>query len=910
MPLSAGTRLGAYEIVSALGAGGMGEVYRAHDAKLNRDVALKVLPELFARDPDRLARFKREAQVLASLNHPNIAAIYGFEGSDGVQALVLELVEGPTLADRVAQGPIPIDEALPMARQIAEALEAAHEQGIIHRDLKPANIKVRPDGAVKVLDFGLAKALEPTEGVRGDVTASPTITSPALTQIGVILGTAAYLSPEQAKGRPADKRSDVWAFGAVLYEMLSGQRAFKGDDISDTLAAVLRQTIDLTGLPASTPAAVRRLVSRCLERDVRRRLRDIGEARIALEDPISPAREDVEGTAVPVTPRPLWRRAIPVVLSAIVAGILTGTAVWYVSHQSLPQPPITRFLFPLPDGQAFVGATPRPVIALSPDGAQIVYAANTQLFLRSMSGLDVHAIPGSEHDQGVSDPVFSPDGRSILFYASEDHTIKRIAVTGGPSVTICRADAPYGISWGPDGIVFGQGTKGIMRVSADGGTPTLVVRVKNGEEASGPQLLPGGQHVLFTLATGNDPDRWDKARIVVQAVTSGEPMTLIEGGSDARYVPTGHLVYAAEGTLFAVAFDVRRLKVTGGVSPVVENLRWSGGRTTGASHFSISSAGSLIYIPGFAAARQPMEIALTDRQGGVERLKLPAGRYSSPPRVSPDGKRIAFGTDDGQEAIIYTYDLSGASTMQRLTFGGNNRFPTWSSDSKRVAFQSDREGDLAIWQSAVGGTAERLTKPGKGESHAPESWHPKRDILLFSVTKGSDVSLSTLSLPDRNVSSFGDVHSFYPTGARFSPDGRWVAYASREPGEKMTIYVQPFPATGVKFPLFVKGSNPSPHKVAWSPDGKELFYVPRLGEFEAVTITTQPTFAFGNAVRVPRPFQPGAPNMRTWYDVTPSGKFVGLIPPGQANAFTRANSEIQVVLNWFEELRARVPAAK
>jgi Tol biopolymer transport system component len=510
----------------------------------------------------------------------------------------------------------------------------------------------------------------------------------------------------------------------------------------------------------------------------------------------------------------------------------------------------------------------------------------------------------------VSDPVFSPDGRSILFYASEDHTIKRIAVTGGPSVTICRADAPYGISWGPDGIVFGQGTKGIMRVSADSGTPSLVVRVKNGEEASGPQLLPGGQHVLFTLATGNDPDRWDKARIVVQPVTSGEPTTLIEGGSDARYVPTGHLVYAAEGTLFAVAFDVRRLKVTGGVSPVVENVRWSGGRTTGASHFSISSTGSLIYIPGFAAARQPMEIALTDRQGGVERLKLPAGRYSSPPRVSPDGTRIAFGTDDGQEAVIYTYELSGASTMQRLTSGGNNRFPTWYSDSKRVAFQSDREGDLAIWQSAVGGTAERLTKPEKGESHAPESWHPKGDILLFSVTKGSDVSLSTFSLPDRKVSSFGDVHSFYPTGARFSPDGRWVAYASREPGEKMTIYVQPFPATGVKFPLFVKGSNPTPHKVAWSPDGKELFYVPRLGELEAVTITTQPTFAFGNAVRVPRPFQPGAPNMRTWYDVTPSGKFVGLIPPGQANAFTRANSEIQVVLNWFEDLRARVPPPK
>ncbi len=908
MPLSAGARLGPYEIVSALGAGGMGEVYRARDAKLNRDVALKVLPELFARDPDRLARFKREAQVLASLNHPTIAAIYGFEESNGVQALVLELVEGPTLADRVAQGPIPVDEALPMARQIAEALEAAHEQGIIHRDLKPANIKVRVDGAVKVLDFGLAKALEPVEVAGGDMTASPTITSPALTQMGMILGTAAYLSPEQVKGRPADKRSDVWAFGAVLYEMLSGQRAFKGEDISDTLAAVLRQSIDLTGLPPSTPPAVRRLVSRCLERDVRRRLRDIGEARIALEDPARLTTEGVEGMAVLPPPRPLWRRAIPVVLSAIVAATLTGTAVWYVSHQSVPQLQVTRFLFPLPDGQSFVGATPRPVIALSPDGTQLVYAANTQLFLRSMSRLDVHAIPSTEQDQGVSDPVFSPDGRSILYYASEDHTIKRIAVTGGVSQTICRADAPYGISWGPDGIVFGQGRKGIMRVSPDGGTPTVLVRGKDGEEASGPQLLPGGQHVLFTVATGNDPDRWDKARIVVQPVTSGDPTTLIEGGSDGRYVPTGHLVYAVEGTLFAVAFDLQRLKVTGAISPVVENVRWSGGRTTGASHFSISNTGSLVYIPGFAVSRQ-QDIVLTDRQGGVERLKLPSGRYAFP-RVSPDGTRIAFGTDDGQEANIYTYDLSGATTMQRLTFGGNNRFPAWSSDSKHVAFQSDREGDLAVWQAALGGTTERLTKPEQGESHAPESWHPKGDLLLFSITKGSDVSLWTFSLQDRKARPFGDVHSFYPTGARFSPDGRWVAYTSREPGEKMTIYVQPFPATGNKFPLFVKGSSPTPHKVAWSPDGKELFYVPRLGEFEAVSITTQPTFAFGNAVRVPRPFQPGGPNMRTWYDVTPSGKFLGLIPPGQADALTRANAEIQVVLNWFEDLRARVPPPK
>ena len=347
-------------------------------------------------------------------------------------------------------------------------------------------------------------------------------------------------------------------------------------------------------------------------------------------------------------------------------------------------------------------------------------------------------------------------------------------------------------------------------------------------------------------------------------------------------------------------------------APVRRWSRTSGGPVEGRpahTSFSISSTGSLIYLPGFSlTARLPWEIALIDRQGVAQRLKVPPGRYSSGVRVSPDGQRIAFGTDDGKEAIIYTYDLSETGSMQRLTFGGNNRFPIWSSDSKRVVFQSDREGDLALWQSAVGGTAERLTKPQQGESHAPESWSPKSEILLFSVTKGSDVSLWTISFPDRRQAPFGDVRSSYPTGARFSPDGRWVAYTNRERGAT-TIYVQPFPATGSKYALFVKGANAAPHKVAWSPDGKELFYVPRIFEFEAVSITTTPTFGFGNAVRVPRPFQPGGPSLRTLFDVAPNGKFVGLVPVGQTEPVPRAGPPIQVVLNWFEELKARVPSA-
>ncbi|MGH9201673.1 MAG: TolB family protein, partial [Vicinamibacterales bacterium] len=565
--------------------------------------------------------------------------------------------------------------------------------------------------------------------------------------------------------------------------MLSGQRAFKGDDIADTLAAVLRQDVDWTALPASTPTSVRRLIARCLDRDVRRRLRDIGEARIVLDDPAAPAIGDVAGVAALAPPRPLWRRAMPVALSAILAGALVGAA-WYLSLRPSTPTAVTRFPFTLPAGQIFTGlSSNRHMVALSPDGARMVYAANTRLYLRSMSELDARAIQGTEGHRNVTEPAFSPDGRSIAFYAFADQTLKRTAVTGGAAVTICPADNPFGISWGPDGIVFGQGSKGIMRVSPDGGTPDVLV-VKDGEMALGPRVLPGGRHVLFTLATGTAPDRWDKARVVVQSLASGERKSLIVGGSDARYVPTGHILYALGGRVFAVAFDVRRLEVKGGPVPMVEGVRRSA--TSDAANFSVSSTGSLIYIvdPVSTSSAQ-MDLGLIDRKGLVEPLKLPPGPYLSP-SVSPDGTRIAFGTDDGKEAIVYVYDLSGTSAMQRVTFGGNNRFPIWSGDGKRLAFQSDRDGDLAIfWQSAVAGTAERLTKPQQGESHAPESWSPRTDTFLFSVTKGSDVSLWTFSLQDRTATPFGAVHSAFPTDGVFSPDGRWVAYTSSERGTRV-----------------------------------------------------------------------------------------------------------------------------
>jgi Tol biopolymer transport system component len=915
MALAAGARLGPYEILSAIGAGGMGEVYRARDTKLDRDVAIKVLPELFVSDPERVARFQREAKTLASLNHPHIGGIYGLEDTDGVHALVLELVEGPTLADRIAQGPNPLEDALPIGRQIAEALEAAHEAGIVHRDLKPANIKLRPDGTVKVLDFGLAKVLDAGSGatrVSGGLTASPTITTPAMTAMGVILGTAAYMSPEQAKGRPADKRSDIWAFGAVLYEMLSGQRAFEGEDTSDTLAAVLRQDIDWTALPASTPAPVRRLIARCLDRDVRRRLRDIGEARIVLDDPavfatadtrMSVSGGDVRAVERPVAPpRALWRRAIPVVLAAIITSALAGVAAWYLK----PMAPlaVTRFPFTLPEGQAFSNvASIAHLFALSPDGSQIVYVASpNRLYLRSLSQLDVKAIQGTEGYEALAEPAFSPDGQSVAFFALPDRALKRIPVTGGAAVTVCPMDNPSGISWGPDAIVFGQGPKGILSVSPNGGKPDVLVSLTEGEFARGPQVLPDGRHVLFSLATGSRTS-WDDAHIVVQSLTSGERKTLIERGSDARYLPTGHIVYAHSGSLFAVAFDPQRLELKGGPTPIVEGVRQS---ASGAAHFSVSSTGSLIYVPGpVSASSTLMDVGLMDRKGGIELLKLPPGPYVSP-RVSPDGTRLALGTDDDKEAIVWIYDLSGATAMRRLTFGGKNRFPIWSSDGKHVAFQSDRDGDLAIfWQPADGGTAERLTKPDRGTSHVAESWSPKGDKFLYTVTKGSDMSVWTFSLQDKSATPFDAVHSSNPPGAVFSPDERWVAYTSTE-GGTTTVYVQPFPATGAKYQLFAKGSD-DPHEAAWSRDGTELFYNPRVSGFEAVSVTTKPTFAFGNPVALPKPFPTSPASRRRAYDITPGGKFMRLFPAGQTESGTFAARQIQVVLNWSEELKQRVP---
>jgi eukaryotic-like serine/threonine-protein kinase len=898
MPIAAGTTLGLYEIIAGLGAGGMGEVYRARDTKLGRNVAIKVLPEAFAFDADRVARLTREARMLASLNHPRIAALHGMEQSEGRHFLVMELVEGETLADRLARGPLPVQEALNVARQIAEALEAAHEKGVIHRDLKPANVKITPDDEVKVLDFGLAKAME-SEPRATSIANSPTLSRLA-TEAGIILGTAAYMSPEQAKGFAADQRSDIFSLGVVLFEMLTGRRPFQGETAAEVLASVIVRDPELATLPHGLNPRVVDLVRRCLEKQPKRRWQAIGDVRAEIEA-ILAAPATISTTAAPAPPAPVWRRAIPLAAVAVLSAALTAFVIWSRVPPRIG-PAITRFSIPLPNDHQLLGNS-RQILALSRDGAQIAYAANGRVYVRAMSGQDTYPIQGIESGEGVADIAFSPDGRAVVFW-TRDRLLKRISVGGGAAIKLCEAEAPFGLSWDRDGIVFGQ-PLGIMRISPDAGKPEMLVRATNGEILFGPQVLPGGENVLFTAATSPAVEAWNRAVIVVQSLKTSKRTTLVEGGADGRYVPTGHIVYAVGGTLFDVPFDLRRLEVRAGPTPIVEGVMRATAAASGTAHYAFADNGSLAYIPGPAGSNsEQFDIAITDRDGKMEPLNLPDGPYEYP-RVSPDGKRITFGTDNGREAVVWVYDLAGRSAMQRLTIGGKNRYPIWSADGQRIAFQSDREGDAAIfWQRADrSGGAERLTKPAPGTRHVPDAWSRDGKHLLFTVESGGSFTLWMLTLGDRTAAPFGNVESTARATPDFSPDGRWVAYSASEQGTAGTqVYVQPFPPSGARYQVAAKAGD-FPHHPLWTPDGKELIYVPRVGELEAVPVEQTPTLVFGNSVRVARTFPMAAPTTPRTFDMAPTGKIVGVVP-AQSRTAERRQRAIQVVLNWFEELKA------
>ena len=888
MSLGVGARLGHYAVTTKIGEGGMGEVWQATDTKLNRQVALKILPEAFATDPDRLARFQREAQVLASLNHPNIAQIHGVEESVDTRALVLELVEGPTLADRIAQGPIPVEEALPIARQIAEALEAAHEQGVIHRDLKPANIKVRPDGTVKVLDFGLAKALDTAP--EGDPSQSPTLTA-AATQMGVIMGTAAYMSPEQAKGRTVDKRGDVWAFGAVLYEMLTGQRAFAGSDVSDVLASVLAREPDWARLPTSLSPVLGTYIRRCLQKDPKQRVADMQDVRLAIEG----AFETTGGApSEPIVAPSLhvWQRPTVVALAVIGAALVTGVAVWSARPEE-PRP-VSRMSYQVPGGQQFPNPA-RRVLAVSPDGRRFAYDTPNGLYLRSMDSFEPQVLLGD--GAGIRLPVFSPDGQSVAYFESPG-VLKRLSLGGGAPVVITDGVSvpPDSATWASDGMIFFATGEGILRVPAIGGTPELVVPAGESEWFDGPQLLPDGETLIFSVASSADgvADRWDDAQVVAASLATGARTVVLAGGSDARYVPTGHLVYALGTGLFAVGFDADSLTVGGGAVSLVQGLIRPTSGQTASANYAVSDNGTLFYVSGGVSSTSPL--VWVDRDGTAETIPtIPPNRYTTP-RLSPDGERVLVVA----EGDAWIYDIASGRESRVTNDGLTMSYAGWTPSGDHVTYTSGRNatgGTVNVWMQAADGSgvAEQLTALD-GAVHF-DSWAYDGGTFAAHHHVRSRDSENLLMVSFAETAQEPEVWLDRPYGdadAVFSPDGRFVAYRSQQTGNNQ-IYIRPFPGPGGQTPVSVDGGV----EQVWGGNG-ELFYR-RATDYAmmGVEVSTAPSLSIGP----PRILFPGG-SPRPRYTVTADGQrflmTTELLVSGE-------DPRINIVFNWTEELKQRVP---
>jgi len=905
--LASGTKLGSYEVVVQIGAGGMGEVYQAHDTKLGRDVAIKVLPAAFVNDPERLSRFQREARMLAALNHPNIATIHGLEHSDGVHFLIMELVPGETLRERIArEGPVPVEEALKIAVQIADALEAAHEKSIIHRDLKPANVKVTPEGKVKVLDFGLAKAFAGEE-LGSDPSNSPTL-SHAATMQGVILGTAAYMSPEQARGRTSaiDRRTDIWAFGCVLYELLTGRQAFQGETVTEILASVLKGEPDWQALPAATPARFSDLLRRCLQKDKTLRMQAAGDARIEIQEALS-APPPTEPANIAVRRRDwTWRHAAVLGLTAVVIATITGFTMWNLKPTpSVIAKPVLRFTITLPAGDQ-LAALDFPAIAISPDGAHLAYVAihsgTRQIFLRALDELEAKPLTGTE---GANTPFFSPDGQWLGFIAGGK--LKKVSVSGGAAVTLATVAFPRGASWANSGAIMFTPTavSALQQVSDVGGAEQPLTQLDKGETSHRwPELLPGGRAMLFAT-TGANP------QIAVQSLhpsaptptgpgqaVVGERRNLVPGGTSPHYAASGHLVYAQAGNLMAAPFDPQGLRPTGSAVPVLEGVLQA---TIGAAQYGISATGSLVYVPGAAqaAARQ---LVWVSRDGTEQTLGAASHPYSFP-RISPDGRRLAVTINEQQESHIWLYDFA-RDTLTRLTFGGkSNQEPTWTPDGKRIAFYSDKEGPTNVfWQLADGsGGAERLTT---GEYfQGPRSFSPDGQLLgFFEISPTTGYDIWVLRLSDHKAEPFLRTQ-FNESIPIFSPDGHWLAYISDESG-RYEVYAQPYPGPGGKYQISTEGGT----EPVWNPNGKELFY--RSGDkMMAVDITTKPGFSVGK----PRMLFQGAfvPTTATGpdYDVSPDGQRFLMIKASEQTS-SLSLTQIVVVQNWFEELKRRVPSGR
>jgi serine/threonine protein kinase/Tol biopolymer transport system component len=905
LPLQPGTRLGPYEVLAALGAGGMGEVYRARDTRLERTVAIKVLPETLKTDPQFRERFDREARVVAALNHPHICSIHDVGEERGTAYLVMELLAGETLATRLERGALPLEDALQIAEDVASGLDAAHRAGIVHRDLKPDNIMLTKSGA-KLLDFGLAKTAAPAVSA-SNFSMVPTTPVAAITAQGTILGTFQYMAPEQLEGHEADVRTDIFAFGTVFYEMLTGKKAFEGKSQASLIGAIMHATPPpIAAVQPLAPPSLDRLVKTCLAKDPDDRWQS---ARDLLRD----LKWIAEGGRQPAPPAPgvtrrVWSgRAAAAVAAGIVVAVGVGWAAWALKPE--PTLPIRRLAIDLPDGAQLNVSAPRTILALSPDGARLAFVANGQLYVKTMDQLGATAIAGTVN---VTSPFFSPDSRWLGF--TENNRIRKVAVTGGAPLDVCEnVGGPSGATWATaETILFGRGSDGIWQVPASGGTPSRVIAVDPKKDlAFGPQMLPGGKAILFTLAsqaTSSQQNMMDNATIVVQLLDSGERTVVVQGGSDARYVPTGHILYVRQRTLFAIPFDPVRRTVQGSSVPLVDGIAFGGGGVTfggqvSASQYAVSAAGLLMYVPEDTAG-SARTLVWVDRQGHETPLPAPSRAYAYP-RISPDGSRVALDIRD-QEQDIWTWDVA-RETLSRFTFDpAADTQPVWTPDGKRIVWS--RTGQGLLWQAADGsGTADRLTESGP-DVNTPSTFSRDGAYLLFTDTSSRGFDIKMLRLNDKHQTALLADPMTRTLNPEVSPDGRWLAYESIQSGQT-EVFVRPFPdVQGGRWQISRSGGT----RPLWAKDGHELYFMAGTAINSAgepvitVTVETASNFRAGNPTQLfPGPYFSGLAG-RT-YDISADGqRFLMIKTVGQV----ASTSRIIVVENWFEELKRRVPPAR
>ena len=889
MPLGPGFRIGPYEIVASLGAGGMGEVYRARDARLKRDVALKFLPEAVASDPERLARFEREAQALAALKHPHIATIHGIEESGGYRALVLELVEGETLAHRIARGPIPISEAIAIARHIVDALEAAHEQGIVHRDLKPANIQIAPDGVVKVLDFGLARIVGspdagPTGAIHFDSSMSPTITSPALvTGQNVLMGTAAYMAPEQARGKPADKRADIWAFGVVFYEMLTGTRAFVGETVTEVAGAVIHKDLDLGALPSGTPDSVRLVLRRCLQKDPKQRMRDMGDVRLALDG----AFEAAAASAPRTGEKDRWPRLATAGIAAVAAALLTATAAWMLWTARRVEPSV-RYPLRVEVPTPAAGFTERLAVILSPDGRRLAFIApdrsakesgETRIWVYSFEDGQSRIVAPAESVRSA--PLWSPDSQSLAFLAPPGK-LKKVALAGGAAQTVADLKSYSGGCWLSDDVIVIATATGFVRIPASGGASVEVTKVDRprGETFhAGAWPLPGGRHFLYVRGSKDS----NHAGVYVGRVDAAPEnqslsrlldvpsLPIYAGSEDDR---TGHLIFVRDGMLMAQAFDPQQHELIGEAMPVPGADRVHA--TDNFSAFSASANGAIAYRGGDSQQGSPVFVSRDGKESGTIATGLERPEH---PRVSPDGRSLALIV----ARDLWKYDLEGRPPV-KLTFDGALS-PVWTREGQRIIYEGG--GALRAVSSDGSGKPEQVAPTGHFHPHSvtPDS----REVVAIQLGQTNEgSSLVRLALrPDAKPEPITQQGGF---SAALSPNGRWLAYIAETTGAQ-EIWVRPYPGPGAPIRVSPAGGK----EPLWSRNGRELYYL-QDDTMMAVAVDTANGFNFKPAVKLFETSHHQSPQPPS-YDVTPDGRFV-MIKPDESR-----NEPITVIFNWTEMLR-------